>query len=312
MGEVSKDDWTRIKRAADHFKRTWKGGSGPPIEDFLARATDSQRGPLLNELLQVECEIRRRNGEKPFAEEYRRRFPEHLLVVDAVFAPESGRFAGSARTAGAGPPPNAVPVGAASADAIPAELAEHPDYRIIRELGRGGMGVVYLAHNEIMGRNEVLKIIGRNVIERPGVLDRFLREMRTVASLQHPNIVTAYSAFRVGGNLVFAMEYVDGLDLARMVKTKGPMPVRHSCNFVHQAALGLQHAHEAGMVHRDITPGNLMLTYAEGKALIKVLDFGLAKAGFEQKVLDVVPTGADHALTGAVPPDARGSIAGHA
>ena len=129
----------------------------------------------------------------------------------------------------------------------------------------------------------MLKIIGRNVIERPGVLDRFLREMRTVASLQHPNIVTAYSAFRVGGNLVFAMEYVDGLDLARMVKTKGPMPVRHSCNFVHQAALGLQHAHEAGMVHRDITPGNLMLTYAEGKALIKVLDFGLAKAGFEQR-----------------------------
>ena len=74
------------------------------------------------------------------------------------------------------------------------------------------------------------------------------------------------------------MEYVDGFDLARRVMAKGPMPVRHASYFVHQAALGLQHAHEAGMVHRDIKPGNLMLTQKGGKAVIKVLDFGLAKA----------------------------------
>ena len=182
------------------------------------------------------------------------------------------------------------------AGTIPAELAQHPDYKIIRELGRGGMGVVYLAHNEIMGRDEVLKVIGPDVIERPGVLDRFQREMRTVASLQHPNIVCADSAFRAGGNLVFAMEYVDGLDLAKRVKAKGPMPVRHACYFVHQAALGLQHAHEAGIVHRDIKPGNLMLTYADGNANVKVLDFGLAKVVFEQKVLAVIAAGADDEL----------------
>jgi serine/threonine protein kinase len=95
------------------------------------------------------------------------------------------------------------------------------------------------------------------------------------------------------------MEYVEGLDLARRVKAKGPLPIRHACYFVHQAALGLQHAHEAGIVHRDIKPGNLMLTYAEGKAIVKVLDFGLAKAGLEQKVLDVVSAGADHESAGA-------------
>ena len=129
------------------------------------------------------------------------------------------------------------------------------------------MGVVYLAHNRLMGRDEVLKVMGRQIIERPGVLDRFLREIRAVARLRHPNIVTAYSAFRSGESLVFAMEYVEGLDLARMVKAKGPLPVGHACYFVHQAALGLQHAHEQGMVHRDIKPGNLMLSRERDRAV---------------------------------------------
>ena len=145
------------------------------------------------------------------------------------------------------------------AESIPAELANHPDYKVLRELGRGGMGVVYLAHNQLMGRDEVLKVMGRHIIERPGVMDRFLREIRAVAQLRHPNIVAAYTAFRSGESLVFAMEYVEGLDLAKMVKARGPMPVRHACSYVQQAALGLQHAHEHRMVHRDIKPGNLML-----------------------------------------------------
>ena len=85
------------------------------------------------------------------------------------------------------------------------------------------MGVVYLAHNRLMGRDEVLKVTGRQMIERPGVLDRFLREIRAVAKLRHPNIVTAYSAVRLGDSIVFAMEYVEGLDLSRLVKAKGPL-----------------------------------------------------------------------------------------
>jgi len=202
---------------------------------------------------------------------------------------ESPNGSAAGRTTPVGPSPtgHAAPPGAPrTAGTLPAELAEHPDYEIVRELGHGGMGVVFLAHNQIMGRDEVLKVIGRDIIERPGVLDRFLREIRAVARLQHPNIVTAYSAFRAGGSLVLAMEYVEGLDLGRMVKVKGPMPVGNACSFVYQAALGLQHAHEAGMVHRDIKPGNLMLTHEGGRAAIKVLDFGLAKAGREQGMLD--------------------------
>jgi serine/threonine protein kinase len=114
-----------------------------------------------------------------------------------------------------------------------------------------------------------------------------VREVRAVARLRHPNIVSAYNAFNCGTHLVFAMEYVEGLDLRRMVKAKGPMPIAHACSFVHQAALGLQHAHEAGMVHRDIKPANLMLSRQKDRAVIKVLDFGLSKAASEQNASEL-------------------------
>ncbi len=151
------------------------------------------------------------------------------------------------------------------------------------------MGVVYLAENTLMGRKEVLKVVGSHLISRPGVLDRFLREIRSVAKLHHNNIVAAYSALRFGESLVLTMEYVEGLDLASFVKAKGPLPVAHACNFIYQAALGLQHAHDCGMVHRDIKPANLMLSREGKKPIVKVLDFGLAKVTIEGQ--------ADNALT---------------
>jgi serine/threonine protein kinase len=177
----------------------------------------------------------------------------------------------------AGPSAQAPPL----ASTIPPDLADHADYQILHELGRGGMGVVYLAQNKLMGRPEVLKVVGSHLITRPGVADRFLREIRSAAKLHHTNIVTAYSALRLGESLVLAMEYVEGLDLAKIIKAKGPLPVANACNYVHQSALGLQHAHEHGMVHRDIKPSNLMLAPAGKKAVVKVLDFGLAKVTSE-------------------------------
>jgi len=199
----------------------------------------------------------------------------------------AGKSSGEFTSARSQPGPTSVGKGTnppPPAETLPPGLADHPDYEIKRELGRGGMGVVYLAHNTMMGRDEVLKVMGRHLMERPGVLERFQREVRSVARLRHPNVVTAYTAFRLDGGLVFAMEYVEGLDLSRLIKTKGPLPVPHAAFFTHQAALGLQHAHEKGTVHRDIKPHNLMATH-DGKArLIKVLDFGLAKATREEKL----------------------------
>ena len=133
-----------------------------------------------------------------------------------------------------------------------------------------------------MGRQEILKVVSGYLVNRGEALDRFLVEIRNAARLHHPNIVTAYTALRIGPDLVLGMEYVEGFDLSRVVKAKGPLPIALACNYVHQVASGLQHAHEQGMVHRDVKPGNLMLARMGNKAVIKILDFGLAKVQHEQ------------------------------
>ena len=156
--------------------------------------------------------------------------------------------------------------------------AQVPGYEVLGELGRGGMGVVYLAKNVLMDRREVLKVVNKALLDRPGVMERFLREIRSAAMLNHNNVVKAYSAVQVGESIVFAMEYVDGEDLNKVVQRQGPLPIPHACHYVSQAALGLQHAHEHQMVHRDIKPHNLILSRQAKKHVVKVLDFGLAKA----------------------------------
>ena len=166
---------------------------------------------------------------------------------------------------------------AAEGLSIPPELAGHPDYELLKVLGQGGMGVVYLARNRIMDRLEVLKVMSRALVDRPGALERFQQEIRSAARLQHPNIVSAYSVLQPGNLLVFAMEFVAGEDLSQVVRRVGPLPVIHAAYYAQQVAVGLQHAHEKGMVHRDIKPNNLILTREGKRRLVKILDFGLAK-----------------------------------
>ncbi len=167
---------------------------------------------------------------------------------------------------------------------VPPELAHHAQYEVMRELGRGGMGVVYLARNRMMDRLEVLKLMNKSVVDNPEAADRFLREIRSAAKLSHKNVVSAYHALRVGDLIVFTMEYVEGEDLTAVVKSKGPLPVIHACYYVQQTAQGLQHAFEKGMIHRDINPRNLILSVEGKKHTVKILDFGLAKASREGKV----------------------------
>src|SRR5262245_22316743 len=117
--------------------------------------------------------------------------------------PDSPPPVGSSLPGLSGPARGPVP----AAETLPPGLAENPDYEVIRELGRGGMGVVYLARNTLMGRNEVLKVVSGHLLDRNIVRERFLREIRNAARLHHPNIVTAYSAMRAGDRIVLAMEY---------------------------------------------------------------------------------------------------------
>jgi len=176
-------------------------------------------------------------------------------------------------------------------EAIPSELTECQDFEILHELGRGGMGVVYLARNRMMDRLEVLKVMNNAFLSRPGALERFLREIQAAARLSHPNIVNAYTARAMGSLVVFAMEYVEGEDLAKVVKSRGPLPVVNACVYARQVAQGLQHAHERGMAHRDVKPANLILAREGKKHTVKVLDFGLAKLSTEKALVEVANPG---------------------
>jgi hypothetical protein len=157
---------------------------------------------------------------------------------------------------------------------LPPELRDHPRYRILCKLGQGGMGAVYQAEHKMMARLVAVKVIAPALVDSPDAVERFQREVRAAAKLEHPNIVRAYDADAAGGSMLLAMEFVKGRTLADVVAVKGPLPVAYACQCARQAAQGLQHAADNGMVHRDIKPQNLMLT---DKGVVKVLDFGLAK-----------------------------------
>jgi serine/threonine protein kinase len=173
-----------------------------------------------------------------------------------------------------------VPTGnvLAGREEIPADLAQHPRYHVQHLLGVGGMGKVYRAEHRVMGRAVALKVINPALVVDPVAVERFHREVKTAAKLNHPNIVISYDAEQAGRLHFLVMEFVEGVDLGWVVEKQGPLPVPTACDYLRQAALGLQHAHELGMVHRDIKPENLMLT---NKGEVKILDFGLARFASE-------------------------------
>lgn len=173
---------------------------------------------------------------------------------------------------------------------IPTVLATHPKYRVIRRLGAGGMGTVWLAEHTVMHRTVAIKVIRQELLARRGASERFLREVRAAAKLHHPNIVTAFDAESVNDSCLLVMEYVPGETLADRLKL-GPLPVLEACRAIRDAARGLAHAHAAGLVHRDMKPHNLIR--AEDGA-VKVLDFGLAGIRADETI---VATG--DKLTGA-------------
>jgi serine/threonine-protein kinase len=132
-------------------------------------------------------------------------------------------------------------------------------YILLEPLGEGGMGQVFKARHTVLERVVALKTIREERLSKdPEAVGRFRREARSAAALSHPNIVLVYDADRSGETYFIAMEYIEGTDLSRWVKDTGPLPIAQACDFIRQAALGLQHAHEAGMVHRDIKPSNLL------------------------------------------------------
>jgi len=146
-------------------------------------------------------------------------------------------------------------------------------YRILDWLGSGGMGQVYLAEHCVLHRLAALKVLPLDLASDPWFLENFYKEARTVAALDHPNIVRAYDIDQAGNLHFLVMEYVDGANFQHIVRPDSPLDFTRASHYISQAAAGLQHAHELGLVHRDIKPGNLLLSR---QGIVKILDMGLA------------------------------------
>src|SRR6516165_10878350 len=147
-------------------------------------------------------------------------------------------------------------------------------YRLLERLGEGGMGAVYLAAHIHMRRRVALKVLPPDRCAEPMALERFYREARAAAALNHTNIARAHDVDHEGSLHFLVMEYVDGSSLQEIVSKTGPLSVPRALHYLRQAALGLQHAHENGLVHRDIKPGNLLV---DRQGTVKLLDMGLAR-----------------------------------
>lgn len=152
-------------------------------------------------------------------------------------------------------------------------------YRILEQIGQGGMGRVFKVVHQTMNRTVALKLLAMHLVQTPKARKLFHNEVQNAAKLHHPNIVTAYDANQIGDRHFLVMEYVDGPNLDQLVREKGPLPVELACEIIRQAAIGAQYAHEMGMVHRDIKPANLLVQrHAKDDGLtVKILDFGLVR-----------------------------------
>jgi serine/threonine protein kinase len=231
------------------FEAAWRAGQRPRIEDYLAEANERVRPALLAELLRMELEHRRRNGERPTEQDYLPRFGEQEEVVRRVLAE--------------------MPRGA---------LPHVPGYEVLEELGRGGMGVVYKARQKGLERDVALKMILSGAHAGADEIRRFRTEAEAIAKLQHPNVVQVFEIGEHQGQPFISLELCAGGGLdSRLAGT--PMPAGEAAKLVRQLAGAVQAAHEAQVVHRDLKPANVLLT-ADGTP--KITDFGLAKKLDEQ------------------------------
>ncbi len=167
------------------------------------------------------------------------------------------------------------------------QLSRLGDYEILEQIGQGGMGTVYKDRHAKLGRFVAIKMLSRDRLRDENVVTRFHREMNAVGRLDHPNIVGGYDAGEVDGEHFLVMELLDGISLSALISSGHQLQIPDACELIRQACLGLHHAHEQGMIHRDVKPSNLMLCRnAHGAPLVKFLDMGLARFGDHHQASD--------------------------
>jgi WD40 repeat protein/predicted Ser/Thr protein kinase len=255
-------------------RRRWERGERVLVEEYLSDdALASATPDDILDLIYHEVMVREEYGEQPELAEYLARFPQFTGPIRDQFevhqALKLDQWLGEAGTreiSHDSPLASRVLVGFGAQPSI-------PGYEVIRELGRGGMGVVYLARQTGLQRLVALKMILAAEYSRPRDRERFRREAEAVARLEHPNLVKIYETGENDSRPYFSMEYVEGGRLSDSLRGT-PVPPRRAAQLVETLARATHAAHERGVIHRDLTPSNVLLT-AEGEP--KIVDFGLAK-----------------------------------
>src|SRR5689334_13745591 len=177
-------------------------------------------------------------------------------------------------------------------------------YRIEREIARGGMGIVYLAHDTRLDRMVALKALPADVASDPERLHRFEREAKLLASLNHPNIAAIYDIAEGGGHRYLALEHIEGETLAQRL-AGGALPMSEAVEICLQIASGMEAAHERGVIHRDLKPGNVMIGADDQ---VKIVDFGLAKGRVAPEGdMGQSPAWAPGSASGGPPPSPTGA-----
>jgi serine/threonine protein kinase/WD40 repeat protein len=269
----------RINEVCNRFELAWQAGQRPRIEDYLGDAAEPERSDLVRELVALDIDYRRQAGEHPSEDEYRARFPalaEAPLLEDL------------ATEGGADPKKRTEPLTSQVQSPFPG-LPAVPGYEILKELGRGGMGVVYWAWQNSLRRTVALKMIRAGADASPEELARFRLEAEAVSRLQHPNIVQVYEVGQADRCPYLALEFVDGGSLAQRLAGT-PLPFKEAARLVELLAQAMHEAHQKGVVHRDLTPANILLQrkseIPNPKSEAKDSDFEFRISDFEPKVTD--------------------------
>jgi len=281
----------RVEKACSEFETAWKSGQTPRIESLVKEFEEPECTVLLQELLRLEVAYRQKAGEKFDIAEYLQRFSASKNAVVSVFKMMAAESAGGTtqefrEVPGIHDTPSALMHAAewetplhrpVAPDAIsPGESwpKTFGRYRLLKPLGKGGMGMVHLAHDTQLDRQVALKVPRFPSDGDPGYRERFLREAKAAAGLDHPHICRIYDAGEIDGQLYLTMAYIEGEALSRRIAQSGPMPIAQAIALVRKLALALQEAHSKGVVHRDLKPANVMIA---GNHDPIVVDFGLAR-----------------------------------
>ncbi len=243
----------------EEFTSEWEPVHRPSIPSYLDRVADDARATLLRNLLQYEVQRRRQEGELPQAEEYIKRFPQFPSLVRQVFLESTSLSLNPDRSSER----------SGTVDYQPLVATRLGDYRLIRELGRGGMGVVFEAVHVLRGDRVALKMLPQ---VDGAQLYRFKREFRSAADISHPNLIGLHSLESDGAQWFFTMDLIEGVDFLDYVRPGGPLDLPRLRSAFSQLVMGVMALHRNHIIHRDLKPSNVMVTH-DGHVIL--LDFGL-------------------------------------